>query len=60
MAQLALKLVDSRHSSTSFFFITVKHSSEQASERARFINQSWNETRARSISPYQTTLHLPL
>lgn len=56
MAQLALKLVESRHSSTSFFFITVKHSSE----RARFINQSWNETRARSISPYQTTLHLPL
>ena len=31
MAQLALKLVDSRHSSTLFFFIIVKHSSERDS-----------------------------
>lgn len=36
MAQLALKLVDGRHSSTSFFCITVlKHSSERDSSSTR-------------------------
>lgn len=49
MAQLALKLVDSRHSSTSFFVITVKHSSERASERDSSTRVGMKRERDRSV-----------